>query len=112
MAQHIPYPVRVFIYDDVVPALYRNLRSKEMCLSPYSAAEIVIPDLVAQSSLYTKYGELADYYVVPVLTECYMLTRLHSGSDFSRAAASLNKAFSMTLDAIQSNYPFWSRTEG
>eukprot|EP00242_Pyramimonas_sp_CCMP2087_P003586 CAMPEP_0198233338 /NCGR_PEP_ID=MMETSP1445-20131203/116190_1 /TAXON_ID=36898 /ORGANISM="Pyramimonas sp., Strain CCMP2087" /LENGTH=189 /DNA_ID=CAMNT_0043914029 /DNA_START=839 /DNA_END=1404 /DNA_ORIENTATION=+ len=111
-AQDIPYPMRVFVYDDVAAALYRNLRSKEACMAPYSAAEVAIPDLVARSSLYTKHGELADYYLVPVLSECFMLTRLHSGFDFSRAAASLNKAFSVTLDSIQSKYPFWSRTEG
>ncbi|KAK3246566.1 Glycerol kinase [Cymbomonas tetramitiformis] len=109
---HVPYPFRVYVYDDVVSTLNADLQGRDSCYTPYTAAEMVIPDLVSRSSIYTTDGELADYYIVPVQCECYMTTKIQKGVDFSRAAAALNKAFQTTLDIVQSRYPYWTRTEG
>jgi len=45
---------------------------------------MIVPELFARTTMYTTQGELADFYVVPVFTECFLLTRLNKGIDFAR----------------------------
>jgi hypothetical protein len=59
-------------------------QGREECLAPYRAAEVILPELFARTGMYTSQGELADYYVVPVFTECFLLTKLNKGVDFAR----------------------------
>jgi len=59
-------------------------QGREECLAPYRAAEMIVPELFARTTMYTTQGELADFYVVPVFTECFLLTRLNKGIDFAR----------------------------
>jgi hypothetical protein len=59
-------------------------QGREECLAPYRAAEMILPELFARTTMYTTQGELADFYVVPVFTECFLLTRLNKGIDFAR----------------------------
>eukprot|EP00899_Mesostigma_viride_P021878 jgi/Mesvir1/29692/Mv00927-RA.1 len=111
-AQHVPRNLRIYIYDDVAPALNRNLRTSRLCHESYSSSEIRFPEMVARSSIYTRHGELADFYLVPVFTECYMLTQLQQGTDYYKVVEAVNKLFARTLDTIQSDHAYWSRTEG
>lgn len=109
----VPHALRIFIYGDVVPpALNRNLRTKESCWHGYTGLEALLPELVGASSVFTPHGELADFYLVPVLPECFLISEMRRGTDHTRAHESFNDLFSLTMDAVQARYPYWAASEG
>ncbi|XRB09616.1 glucuronoxylan glucuronosyltransferase [Pycnococcus provasolii] len=111
--------LRVFVYDDLPHALGADLRTNANCggrrgvsASGYADAEWLIPELVAKSDVYTPHAELADFYLVPALTECFVAHALEKGLGYQQSIAALNRHFRAVLDHVQSKYPYWSRTEG
>ena len=109
----VPYEFKVFVYEDVIPrVLNDDLRAGGACKGGYAAAEGLIPHLVSRTSVYTANPELADFYLVPILLDCYVHDKLNRGVNFVRAAAMLNRAVTAALDNIMAKYPHWSRTEG
>jgi hypothetical protein len=42
--------------------------------------------------VYTTRGEVADFFLVPLLMDCYVHDKLNRGVNFIRAAAMLNRA--------------------
>lgn len=107
-----PYDFKIFVYEDVPNELYRKLRRNAQCKNEYTGSEKYLPSVIKRLDVYTEYGNLADFYLVPVMTECFLNQYLLAGKDFNRAIKELNVLFEATLDGIQSSYPFWSRTEG
>jgi len=107
------HKLRVYIYPDVVPpALNRNLRGEEGCWNGYSATEVLVPELIATTTVFTLHGELADFYLVPIASECFVTSEIKRGIDHSKAHKSLNAHFARTMDAVQANYPYWAASEG
>ena len=108
----VPYKFKIYIYEDVPRVLNENLRVRGTCKGGYAAAEVLIPDLIARSSVYTPHAELADFYLVPILADCYLHDKLNRGVNFVQAVGLLNRAVTHALDIIQAKFPYWSRTEG
>ena len=107
------YKYKVFLYEDDLPKLiYGDLKRDTHCQNEYSGVEALFPQVLKKLDVYTRFGDIADYYVVPVMTECFLSRSLLAGKDFNRAVNELNSLFETTLDEIQSSYPYWSRTEG
>ncbi|WZN63134.1 exostosin-like glycosyltransferase [Chloropicon roscoffensis] len=107
------FKFKVFVYEEDLPRdLYGALRRDARCSNEYSGLEALLPSMIKGLDVYTPYGENADYYVVPVMTECFLKRKLMMGKDFNWAVKDLNSLFEQTLDEIQSSYPHWSRTEG
>jgi hypothetical protein len=106
----------VFVYEDVPEALNADLRSKrnDRCKdNGYANAEWKIPELIAKSEVYTPDPELADFYVVPLLPECYVRDKLERGGvDYVTAMRKVNKMYQAAIDRIAGNYPYWRRSEG
>ena len=109
---------KVFVYEDVPEALNVDLRSKrgkiDACKDTgYANAEWKIPELIAKSEAYTPDPELADFYVVPLLPECYVRDKLEKGgADYVTAVRKVNKMYQAAIDRIAGNYPYWRRSEG
>lgn len=107
------YKYKIFVYEQDIPnKLYGAFKRDPHCTSEYNGMEAILPDLLKKLDIYTPYGDIADYYVVPVMTECFISKKLIAGKDYNRAVNELNSLFETTLDQIQSLYPHWSRTEG
>ena len=88
----------MYVYEDVPEALNVDLRSKrgggiDACKDTgYANAEWKIPELIAKSEAYTPDPELADFYVVPLLPECYVRDKLEKGgADYVTAVRKVNK---------------------
>mmetsp|Transcript_29775 Transcript_29775/g.76959 ORF Transcript_29775/g.76959 Transcript_29775/m.76959 type:complete len:464 (+) Transcript_29775:315-1706(+) len=109
----VPHSLRIYIYGDAVPpALNRNLRGKESCWHGYTGLEALLPELVAASTAFTPHGDLADFYLVPILPECFLKTEMHRGLDHTKAHDLFNDLFAQTMDAVQARFPYWAATEG
>ena len=109
----------MYVYEDVPEALNVDLRSKrgggiDACKDTgYANAEWKIPELIAKSEAYTPDPELADFYVVPLLPECYVRDKLEKGgADYVTAVRKVNKMYQAAIDRIAGNYPYWRRSEG
>ena len=73
----------------------------------YANAEWKIPELIAKSEAYTPDPELADFYVVPLLPECYVRDKLEKGgADYVTAVRKVNKMYQAAIDRIAGNYPY------
>jgi len=107
------YKYKIFVYEEDLPMdLYGALLRDVHCRNDYNGAEALLPSVLKSLDVYTPFGDLADYYVVPVMTECFLNKKLLAGRDFNWALKDLNALFESTLDEIQSSHPHWSRTEG
>ncbi|QDZ19056.1 exostosin-like glycosyltransferase [Chloropicon primus] len=107
------YNYKMFVYEEDIPReLYGSFKHDLHCQSEYSGVEALFPAILKRLDVYTPFSDTADYYVVPVMTECFLNKKLLMGKDFNWAVKDLNSLFESTLDEIQSSYPHWSRTEG
>ena len=111
-ATPVPHRLKVHIYDDLPAELVKGFLGNAECRADYTGIEVELPSLIATSSVYAADGEKADYYLVPVMSECQLMTSLHAGTDFFEAEKALNAAFEQALDSLQSRFPYWSRAEG
>ena len=92
------FKFKVFVYEEDLPRdLYGALRRDARCSNEYSGLEALLPSMIKGLDVYTPYGENADYYVVPVMTECFLKRKLMMGKDFNWAVKDLNSLFEQTL---------------
>jgi hypothetical protein len=75
----VPYAMKVYVYEDIPRVLNDNLRQRGACRGGYAATEALIPHLVSRTSVYTTNAELADFYFVPILLDCYVHDKLNRG---------------------------------
>lgn len=68
---------KFYIYQaEIPPALYRIPFRSRYCRQQHFAAEMLFPEAVFFSDLYTSDPELADFYVVPIQPSCFISTVL------------------------------------
>ena len=77
-------------------------RGNSQCQNDYSGAESVLPSILKNLDVYTRDGEIADYYWVPIMTECFLSRVLGSGKNLDQAVDELNAVVEKTLNEIQS----------
>lgn len=49
---------------------------QEMCWHGYLGNEVLLPELIASTTVFTQHGELADFYLVPIASECFILSEM------------------------------------
>lgn len=107
--------LRVYYYD-LPPQFNIDLISKSHthppkirdphCDESFYSAEYTVSQFFKMSSIRTKNASEADFFYVPVLSTCYLLTNLPN--DVNR----VGKFFDGAMSLIIQNYPYWNASDG
>lgn len=76
------------------------------CNESFYSAENTIANFFKTSSVRTQNASDADYFYVPVLTTCYLMTNLPN--DVEKTGAFFEEA----MDVVINEYPYWNRSDG
>lgn len=76
------------------------------CDESFYSAENTIANFFKNSAVRTMNASEADYFYVPILTTCYLMTNLPN--DVEKTGAFFEDA----MDVVINEYPFWNRSDG
>ncbi|CDF35110.1 Glycosyltransferase, family GT47 [Chondrus crispus] len=76
------------------------------CDESFYSAENTIANFFKNSAVRTNNASEADYFYVPILSTCYLMTNLPN--DVEKTGAFFSKA----MDHIINEYPYWNRSDG
>lgn len=107
--------LRVYYYD--LPSKFNQDLVEESHLNPpkirdpycnqsFYSAENTIASFFKTSPIRTMNASEADYFYVPVLTTCYLMTNLPN--DVNKTG----NFFAQAMDIVINEYPYWNQTDG
>ena len=102
---------KIFVYD-LKPEFNADLaRDQPRCRTDQYGTEIRFHENLLHHSVLTNDPEEAEFFFVPIYGECYLF-RETQNSGTNNAMKVTNLWYRDALKTIQTEYPYWNRTDG